>query len=223
MSYDGLDAETYKVLYKRYLQKPVDDLLLAGGDVKGKDIIDICAGTMRLSERAMELQCNKIWVIERCSSMIPRKYYNVADDDGKLKLSYIPVENIEYENLNVKYDMAFCQQAINYWFGLHSLESIALRLKPGGKFIFNTFNKRPSKKPTTKIYTINGLHYCEAYQLVGEDVYHTQMCDKIPPHFTSFRWIPKSTYHDVLSKVFDKFGTITNGKTTIYVCEKNNA
>lgn len=219
MSYDNIDDVRYKILYKRYLKRPVKELLLAGGSIKGKDIIDVCAGTMRLSEEAMRLECNRIWAIERSKSMVPNKFKKHHQSfNSKLQISYVPLESVYVSHGFVKYDMAFCQQGINYWFSEDNLKLLCSLLKRNGKFIFNTFNTKPSKKPVTREYDISGRHYCEVYQAVGSMIYHLQMCDTLPPHYTEFKWISPQYFDKILHKIFKEVDCKIDGPTSIYVC-----
>jgi len=222
MSYYDIDCNRYKILYKKYLKSSTEDILLAGGDIKNKDIIDIGAGTMRLSEKAMKLRCGKILAIEEAMSMVPAKYYYSISNPGKLRLYCHSVGYIvgDVEACRSKYDFAFCQQGINYWFCEKVISGISKHLlKPGGKLIFNTFNTRPNTNPTVKKYKIGNIEYCEVYQLVGSMVHHLQMCNKTAPHFTKFKWISPENFDKILNKIFKKVEVKDKGKTSIYICE----
>jgi len=216
-----ITAAQYEILYKKYIMRPVDHLLLAKGSIKGKKIIDICAGTMRLSARAIQLGCDQVWAIEPSEHMIPAKYKrHIGNCESKLFITKSNLDYIPYDvKYDIKYDIAFCQQAINYWFKDKILKCISKVLKPDGKFIFDTFNTKPSAKPTTKLYEIDGIKYREISQLYGSTLYHLQMCDKTAPHFTKFNWIPPKRFNKELHKVFRDVECRVDGHTSVYICE----
>ncbi|MFA5024195.1 MAG: class I SAM-dependent methyltransferase [Patescibacteria group bacterium] len=225
MSYANITSEQYELLYKRYFARSVDDLLLAGGSIEGKNIIDICAGTCRLSKRAIELKCGGVWTIEPSYNMIPKDFWE--DNIGLNRISTFKIEDAlsfykhhpEFFGLSGPFDFAFCQQGINYWFDEKVLSDLVSILNPGAKFVFNTFNTRPEEKLTIKQYTIDGVGYCEVYQLDKDMVCHFQACDGIKPHYTEFKWISPETFDSVLNKVFKKVDCRIDGRTSIYVCE----
>lgn len=230
MSYN-ITGKEYEQLYKAYLKRPIDELLLAGGDIKNKSILDISAGNMRLSKRAKELGCGRIGVIEPAKSMLPEDKNKYAadivccliDDITSQRLEGIQGDCCNYINFflcNGKYDFAFCQQGINYWFSKYNIETVVEMLNKNGKFIFNTFNEKPSHIPQFKAYTIDKRGYLESWQREGSIVYHIQMCEFMRPHFTSFKWIAPEEFDEVLSKYFSNITTKIDKHTTIYICEK---
>lgn len=234
MSYN-ISREKYELLYQVYFGRPVDDLLNAAGGVKGKNIVDIGAGGMRLSKRAIELGCKRLCIVEPAKKMLPvvpstaecSELYK--HPDFKNNLYWVINSKIEdadmYGDIDTavedgRYDIAFCQQAVNYWLSDGALANVSALLTDTGKFVFNTFNTKPPTTPTTKRYVINNKVYCELYQLIDDKVHHIQMCEGETPHFTSFRWISPTEFSTALKKHFSVISRIPDGATDIYVCDK---
>lgn len=119
-----------------------------------------------------------------------------------------------------KYDMAFSQQNVNYWFDDIALDILCKLLVPGGKFVFNTFNTKPGIIPVTKSYSIGDDHYCETHCMIGDIVYHSQYCSGEKPHHTKFKWITREQFRKLLEKYFGNVSLHTEKNTDIYVATK---
>ena len=119
----------------------------------------------------------------------------------------------------MQFDVAVCQQAVNYWFDKETIEHLAMLIVPGKKFVFNTFNTLPPTTPNYKTYNINGKVYGEAFYLVRDMVHHWQGREGLPPHVTSFRWIPRSEFTNILDPYF-RVTLITEKNSDLYVCVK---
>ena len=68
-----------------------------------------------------------------------------------------------------------------------------------------------------KTYKINGKIYGEAFYMVKDMVYHWQGMEGLPPHITSFRYIPRSEFTTVLDKYF-RLSLITEKNSDLYIC-----
>jgi len=214
----NITAEDYIALYDKYLKRSPDELLLAAGSIKGKHVLDLCAGIMRASNRAKELGAHKVVALDRSKSIIPANHK--AD-----KVAICDINNkheIMEHFLCGSFDLIVCQQGINYWFGWSNIDTIYSLLKKEGHFVFNTFNRKPSEQPTIKEYgsSLFKPQFTEAVQLVGDMVYHLQMRNGVQPHYTSFKWIPPDDFENVLNTYFEDVKSIVDGTTTIYVCKK---
>lgn len=214
----NISADEYIALYERYLHRSPDELLLAAGDIKGKQVLDLCAGTMRASNRAKELGASYVVALDKSSSIIPK--------DHKADAVVISdIEDIQSSRLSLftgRFDLIVCQQGINYWFSDKNIEAVSKLLKWGGSLVFNTFNTRPSKDPVVKKFGggARGDEITEVVQLVNDTVYHLQMRKGYVPHFTSFKYIAGDDIENIVNTHFSNVHSIIDGSTTIYTCER---
>lgn len=209
-----ISSEEYLKLYERFLSRPVDDLLLVSGDLNGKRVLDLCAGTLRASNRAKELGAEFVVALDKSNKIIPKTHkadrviicdvFDMEEDPEIWKLA--------------PFDLIVCQQAINYLFNYVLFESITKLLSKNGTLVFNTFNKKPSTIPEVREYELGGDKLIETIQLVGDVVYHQQMRTGYRPHCTSFYWFEPEYISEVLSHYFTKVNNIMEGNTSIYVC-----
>lgn len=210
------DCETYKALYKKYYsgRKPAELLDLAG-DLKGKTIVDICAGDGRLSLEAAKRGA-QVYLIEQEKQMISQE---AAHDPNIRAISsniFVWMDNIQslYE-----FDCAFCQQGVNYWLNAPTISLLPYILRDGGLFIFNTFNKRPPEKPMVKEYELDGKKFVETSWLVGDTIHHVQVREGMEPHTTSFQWLSP----EYLDKILSPYFTIevkNDGPSALYRCSR---
>ena len=123
-------------------------------------------------------------------------------------------------------DVVFCRQAVNYWFMSELSKNLKCIIKPGGLFIFNTFNQQPDTTPLVKEYDYDGHRFVEISWLVpnqgGSDidmVHHVQIREEMLPHTTQFAWISREMFQERLHRYFD-ISIRTDGGTDIYVCTR---
>ena len=186
----------YETLYKRYFD---DDKMSAfmqvGGDLTGKKVMDLCGGTGRLATLISKRYPSADVILVDESSLMPDTY------SGK-KMNVTVAELFANCDMYAE-DVIFCQQAINYWFNQTDIERLFRSLNPGGSFIFNTFNKCPTVKPVSKNYDIDGVSFLEVSWYAPDTnlVHHVQIREGMPSHATSFKWISKSEFVNVLAKV----------------------
>jgi len=208
----SITAEQYVGLYERYLRRPPDELLLAAGNIKGKMVLDLCAGTLRASNRAKELGASWVVALDKSKDIMPAKH--------KADRIIVCDINKKYEFMDSflfgSFDLVVCQQAINYWFNSNNIETVCSLLKNGSHFIFNTFNTKPYSNPNMKSYG----DFAEVVQVVDDVIYHLQMRKGFIPHYTSFKWIPPDEFESVLNTYFRDVKSIVDKTTTIYVCER---
>ncbi len=220
--------QVYERLYAKYLEKGCDhliDIALTEAFVTQPNIVlanfkalDLCAGGCRLSKRLLNRGCGYVLAIEKCSQMVnwsgfPRSEtpkYGVITEEIPLAFGMC------YDK---KFDLAFCQQAVNNWFSESSIRLLSKRMNEQGVFVFNTFANKPSTVPNVRQYKIGETDYVEVSYLLGDNVHHVQICDGEEPHLTSFRWISEDEYLSILSPYF-KVGIIREGNTVIYRCVK---
>lgn len=216
------DYKTYEKQYKRFFAKGVDYLVDLVPIKKTDKCLDLCGGGGRLTKKLKELSDYVVYVDQE-KDMTPK---NEFDELG-----------IKYYNLDVstfvskligfgynKFNYVFCEQAVNYWLKHINIEEFANLFYKGGKFIFNTFSKRPSEKPMVREDEIDDVKYVEVNTLVTnnlgeEQVHHVQFCEGMTPHFTVFDWISEKEYRKKLSPYFN-IELHDNGKSAIYVCTR---
>lgn len=216
------DCKTYRALYKRFYEgrKP-GELLDLAGDLKGKVVLDLCAGDGRLSLEALRYGAKKVVLIEQERQMISRA---VVEKAGKnpVQLEYQVGRLQNYLEVTTTYfhcDAVFCQQGINYWLSQYTAPMIANILSKEGVFVFNTFNKKPPEKPLVKDYEWHGKKFAEISWLVGDIVHHVQVREGMPPHTTSFQWLSPEHLGEILSPHFNYY-FIVDGGTSIYRCSR---
>jgi SAM-dependent methyltransferase len=208
------DYKTYEKQYKRFFKKGVN-YLLEKADIKKTDrCIDICGGGGRLTVELTKLSDN-VTYLDQEKDMIPPFLKDLG-----VEVINSSVQGFLTHYNGPKFDKAFCEQAINYWFNYISPMKLAELFNPGGVFIFNTFSQKPSAKPTVREEDVDGLHYVEVNTLVNNSkVNHVQFCEGMEPHFTVFDWIPEITFRERLEPYFD-IELYDNGKSAIYICYK---
>ncbi len=210
------DKETYEKLYARYLKRDPAELLEKAGNLHGKTVLDICAGSGRASIRALEMGAEQAIIVDQSSSMIDPSLIK----QNNVKLIFDDLSNAWNKIDSSSIDVAICQQGINYWYNELMIESLCKKLKKNGCFIFNTFHNQPSSTPSVNTYNIDGRKYVEVSYLIEKTqvVHHVQTCEGIAPHTTKFDWIPHETFMHTLKYYF----AVTHfdlGKTSIYRCD----
>jgi len=222
-----ISGEEYCKLYERYLQRPVDELVLAAGPVEGKYVLDLCAGSLRLSKRAKELGAAWVAAFDKSAKMMDVPWKNEAADICVIGGMWLT--NLDEFGDEFPFDLVVCQQAINYWFNeRHFGYLVENVLADGGAFVFNTFSKRPPEKPTVREYQIGGVEFMEVYQLVESTVYHVQMRREMKPHATRFQYITRQEFGIVIEKLvaegkLHSFEIREDGNTDIYICRKGKS
>lgn len=212
-----LSLENYKTLYAKYLPpygRPYADLL--DFDLSGKTVIDLCGGSGELLLEAKKLGAKKLILVEGDNNMVD----TIITKKNNITVLYDDVEDFLRvpKTNNWKADLIVCRQSINYWLTPELIPFIISSLLEGGKFVFNTFNKPPSKVPSIKSYELNGLHYVESNQLIEDMVWYIQMCEHLIPHVHSFKWITPDEYKKWLN-LFKSHNIKTFGNTDIHVCK----
>lgn len=211
MSMPYPDHVTYRRLYARYFQgERTRQLLDLAGDLKGKRVVDLCGGGGRLAQAAMDRGA-QVTLVDESQAMVsqaPGQIESIVRD------AVTWLECFAQDG----YDAMFCQQAVNYWLTSEAVDAVADALAPGGLFIFNTFNRQPSRAPSLKQYEMEDAKFVEASWLAGENsVEHVQMREGEPPHTTRFRWISPDDYAKWLSRRFDA-REMRDGAASIWLC-----
>lgn len=206
-------SDVYEKMYKRYFARDPKELIELANVKKSDKVIDFCGGNGRLTNILTNFSDN-VYYLDQEKDMIP----------SNLKSNNVTVFNMSMEQFvasnSIKFDKAFCQQAINYWLKSVDIEKFANCFKTGGQFIFNAFNAKPSFSPSVKQYEINGKNFVEISYLLEHDVVqHIQICEGFEPHLTQFDYISREKFKEMLEKYFE-IEIITKNKTDIYICTR---
>lgn len=212
------DTDRYRALYAKYLKRPASAFLnLYNGDLKGKTVWDFCAGGGEISLACLEAGAAKVVAVEKSNNMLRR--LRLSCPDGlDIKRSSIEYFLMEQYNLQSP-DVIFCRQGVNYWLSDSTMELLRRVMQPGSQFIFNTFNTKPSERPTVKTYDYEGYSFAEVSWLVGEMVYHSQARNGMEPHSTQFKWIPKEEFLRILGEGY-AIDIVEDGHTSLYRCTR---
>jgi len=228
--------ELYETLYARYLTGGrTEQLLELAGDLSGKQVVDLCGGSGRLSLAALA-QGAEVTLVDESAPML--NGLNVP----ALRVVHRPVESwLDSFMANKAYDAMFCQQAVNYWLTPETADLVAQGLRSGGRFIFNTFNRRPGTTPVPKAYALGGVNFVELSWFVPDgsreafpgtpatpwstdvlngSIEHVQIREGFAPHTTRFRWISPLQFQKWLSPWFE-LTELVDGPATVWVCTRN--
>ncbi len=232
--FDQLAGYEYERLYHRFLKRSPDEILLANGPLKGKRVLDLCAGGLRASLRARDLGASYVLAVDKSESMMhgmgpppwaedPIIETCALDISGGFSSS--PVNNLLYNP--EPFDLVICQQAVNYWWNHKTVADIAKCLKLNGCFVFNTFWGKPKKEPKFRMGKVqtpdggresgHGQWIAEVSWRDGEMVHHVQMREGMEPHFTSFRWISMEEFEEDLMCAFNSVSWERKGGALIMV------
>lgn len=214
-----INHQEYASLYARYLKSRAGEVWLDDiervADIsswQGLAVLDICGGGGRAGIAAQAAGAN-VLVVDGSPTML-------EDNPLPKAVGKMPYWLSDHSK---RYDVAWCQQAVNYWLNERGARDLALVLKPGGIFVFNTFNTLPSTIPTVKNYEFEGAHFTEASWTAQEGeqtlVHHVQIREGRRPHFTFFAWISPEDYMRILTPYF-YIERHTQGKSDIYVCRR---
>lgn len=214
MSMPYPEHDVYRHLYARYFQgNRTEQMVALAGDLRGKNVVDLCGGGGRLSELALAGGA-RVTLVDESAGMaaaVSPGITRVFRDVQTWLASFCGA---------AEYDVMFCQQAVNYWLTQDVVDDLADAIKPGGVFIFNTFNRKPSRAPTLKQYELEGAKFVEASWLSGEDtVEHVQMREGEAPHTTRFRWISPEQYAEMMGLRFSMLET-RDGASSIWHCTR---
>lgn len=212
-----MDPMTYKTLYARFFSRgtqPQEFLYLVSG-VKDKVVLDLCCGNGRITKLCKEAKA--VYAVDESLSMT--KDIQKAANLDILTASVSSALALLLEK-NVKADVVFCQQAINYWFSEVNIQALSKIMAPGSFFIFNTFNTKPEPIPKVNEYTLEGKEYVEVSWSVNETIHHVQCCTGSAPHTTEFSWISPYRFRAILEPYFT-VTEIKKGKSSVYCCQRN--
>lgn len=175
-------TDTYDSLYSRWLKNPGALLDWAKYDPSKHKLLDLCGGTGAISREALRRGAAKVWLLD----------LNPRIDDPRVRTFRSAAENIPFvydpsdgEGASLpNYDLIVCRQALGYLNLRTIARTLRLILKPGGRFVFNTF-VRP--KFSAKFYRHEGRRFFELSGYLGKQVMHLQATNG-DFDVTKFRW-----------------------------------
>ena len=205
----------YALLYARYLSPGrTEQLVQALGPLQGKQVLDLCGGGGRAARQALQLGAQAVTVVDESAPMsahlaaVPGLTLVLRDVATYLH-SFAPTR---------QFDGVVCQQAVTYWFDAELVPLLRDCMKPGAKFVFNTFWDAPPPFPQPRSYEFDGRRYLElSWRSDEHTVEHVQVCEGHAPHTTRFKWVSAEAFACALAPHFDVQAT-RDGKTVIYCC-----
>jgi hypothetical protein len=214
------DHETYRNLYKRFYNgRSTQDLLELAYPVRDAAVLDLCGGDGRIALKALQYGAKSAVLVDEERDM-------TEGSNPNIKVINSSVEDFlgiwQWGDRDIYFDRVFCQQAVNYWLDAGCASIISKLLTREGIFVFNTFHNKPSEKPTTKEYEIDGKKFVEVSWLVGDIVHHVQIAEGIGSHTTEFMWLSPEYLMDMLSQYFD-VEVKKDGNSSLYRCVKKPA
>jgi ubiquinone/menaquinone biosynthesis C-methylase UbiE len=113
------------------------------------------------------------------------------------------------------FDVVVCRQGIGY-LDIHTVfPAISRILRPGGQFIFNSFD-RP-KRFGFKGYQYEGATYNEVHLYLFGHVFHLQFREKMKPDVSVFRYYSPKTILENLMPFFT-WKVIRKGNSIYWFC-----
>ena len=222
--FKGMNPKVFEVLYAAYIQRD--------GFFKHLDIIPDCAfldigagHTLRASKYAVSKGATNVVAVDPAFEMNGNFWDYVgeirrhADEITHFIFGYKWQSKIDFKKYPY-FDLAVCQQGINYWFNEEIVRGIRSIMQDGGRFVFDTFNTKPSAIAVFKQYDIKGLVYGETTIRVEDTVHHWQTCEGYPPHYSVFKWISREDFLKILQPIFKQVDIITEERTDTYICQK---
>lgn len=218
--------EMYEILFAKWLNHETD-LLSYANIKKGDRVADFCCGGMRLTKRLHVLTEKDVIAVDESHDMGPSLEDWLKEEYRGIQFYVMTIDDFIIQMDPNEFDTIFCQQAVNYWINQifddwNGLKTYFVNgIKPGGQFIFNTFNTCPPEGTTKKEYEYEGRQYTEFNTFYNGQIYHIQMCDNFPPMLTVFDWISPERFSFLLSPYFE-VEVFRIGKTDVYRCTRNN-
>ncbi len=210
------DHDTYRALYARYYDRGVAELLRLLEPLAGVDMADLCGGDGRLTLKAIAAGARSVLFVDREPKMVPPALWQHKQVEVVIKEVRFALSNAIMRHQS--FDRMVCQQAVNYWLDEDTAGLLARALKPGGNFVFNTFNQQPPEKPRVLEYELDKHAFVEVSWLVGDNVHHLQVRDGMKPHHTVFKWLSGERLRALLEPHF-VIHEEKHEKTSLYRCE----
>lgn len=211
------DHKTYRDLYARYYDRhSIHKLLELLGPLSGLSLLDLCCGDGRLALGALINGAAAATLVDKEASMIAESLKK--NPKIEIVVEAADVALVAFDRIKT-FDRIACCQAVNYWLNKRSAKLLARVLKPGGLFVFNTFNEKPSRKPRVLEYELKLHQFVEISWFEKGLVHHVQIREGLPPHVTNFWWLSPEDFRLLLEPHFE-VEELREGKTSLYRCVK---
>lgn len=201
-------TDKYDVLYRRWLKNP-GDLLDRAGFEPGMRVIDLCGGTGVVAFEALRRGAAEVVLVDlNPRAPVTERLHQVKGDAHN-------VMDLMWPHWGTRsFDLVVCRQAIAYLEDLPKLaREVSTMLRPGGKFVFNTF-RRPRWGART--YKLDGRRYFEASGHIGRIVGHVQAAWGVGLDVSIFEWRPTNEIVDKLPHAFSQ-SQVTETERSIYI------
>lgn len=223
-----LNYNDYRAIYQKYINREnllgMIDLI---DDYKGKSFLDLCCGDGAAAREAMNRGAEEAFMVDQEIKMLADDLYpempGMSFWNGSVEEFICMSDGDEtYHEIlkELKFDIIFCRQGINYWYKPGLMGFVANMMEKDGVFIFNTFNTKPSRKASVKEYEIDGVNFTEISYLVSDCVvHHVQISEGYPPHLTEFKWVSEKEFKHGLDPYFN-IELRRRNNTDVYICRK---
>jgi SAM-dependent methyltransferase len=165
----------YDQLYARWLGY-ADEPLCWGQWLPHMALLDLCGGTGAVSKAALKEGGRDITLFDlrpRCG------LHGVVEVRGDVNRG-----DLRVQPWHRRFDFIVCRQSLAYLNLRELTESIPDMLRPGGRFVVNTF-RQPRWK--LDLYRHEGEPFAEASAYFGKQVFHLQ-AGRAGVDVTAFRW-----------------------------------
>lgn len=216
----------YRELYARWLVNP--GKLLDVADLRpGERVIDLCGGTGVVASEALKRGARTAIVFD----LNPRSaVFGMKGNAEELDVAFLRFVDYLHQpdgecagltcscrNYRPNFDLIVCRQAINY-LNLDKVANAAhAMLRPGGRFVFNTFGK---PRFLAKTYKHQGKRFFELAGHFRDHVVHVQAGLGIGVDVTKFRWYRSEEIKHAMRGAGFWPEERTQGNSSTYLCRK---
>jgi len=200
-------TDRYDDIYAPWLARE-SNLLKLSGYRPGDAFLDLCGGSGGVAKEAIKMasygEVDLLDLNPRCDNKFVRCHKGRAED--------------AYQIFNPgQFDVVICRQGLGYLQLEPTCYAMAQIIKPGGKFVFNTF-----KKPTrfgVKNYQFDGCVYDEVHLYLFGRIIHLQHKQDNASDVTMFRYHSPEEILDAVSPWFN-VELVTSKSSLRWVCTR---
>ncbi len=208
------DHEHYDPRYPRHLGYDAERLLDHAGPIDGAEVLDLACGPGKATLAALGRGARSVMAVDFVHDVVDR----LAAERPDIQVRAADVIDA-LKSLTKPYDVILCLQAVNYWLLDCPPDLLAKRLKPGGRFVFNTVNTAPPTEPSSSDHATDGRRFHDTIYRVGNRIYHVQSAAGLEPHVNFFDWIPRKTFQSMLGPHLTLDERV-EGNVSVWVCTR---